>query len=221
MGKLKFNKASIKYVIGEIIIVSIGILIAFGINTYSSGLSKDKKHKEYKNSLIVDINENIKNIDRIQKVQKLKVVELNSIVQMIGQTTMDYDSISTLLYRQRKSPTFFPVSGTFKSLVSIGEFGNFSTELKRRLFNLYDANYERTVYNGQLYDNIYVDVYDKEIRDIMDFSSMKIENKERLKSKEFAKNIRQIIDEAQSYISLIGKSKSESKQLLELIDSSK
>jgi len=194
-------------------------LIAFGINTYSSNLSKGKKHKEYQTSLIADINENIKNIDRIQKVQELKVIELKRIVKMIDEENMDYDSISTLLYRQRKSPTFFPVSGTFKSLVSQGEFGNFSTDLKRRLFNLYDANYERTVYNGKLYDNIYVEVYDKEIRDILDFNTMEIENKKRLKSKDFVKNLRQIIDEAQSYVSLIGKSKSESEQLLELIDS--
>ncbi len=54
----KFKNINWKYAIGEIIIVSIGISIAFGINTISSDLTYKKKHKEYKQSLIIDINEN-------------------------------------------------------------------------------------------------------------------------------------------------------------------
>jgi len=130
---------------------------------------------------------------------------------------LDLDSISEILFDQRKSPTFFPISGTFKALVSQGEIGSFSTELKRELFNLYDTSYERTVYNGNLYDEIYVNVYDKEIHSILDIKTKKIEDLERLKSKEFIKNLLLIIDEAESYLVLLNISKLESEELIRII----
>ncbi len=205
--------------IGEIIIVSIGILIAFGINTCSSNFSTQKKYNEYRTSLIIDINENLKNIDRIIAAQKTKVTELNAVIEKIERNELDTQFISDILFRQRKSPTFFPVSGTFKALVSQGEIEAFSTELKRELFNLYDTSYERTVYNGNLYDNIYVEVYDKEVHDILDIRNKKIENIQRLKSKAFIKHLMLIVDEAKSYLSLLDNSKEESVQLIRLIES--
>lgn len=206
-----------KYAVGEVVIVSIGILIAFGINTFSSNLSAKKKYREYKASLIIDIDDNLKSIDRIIKVQELKVVELNAVIQGIEDDNLSVDSMTNILFRQRKSPTFFPISGTFKALVSQGEIESFSTELKRELFNLYDTAYERTVYNGNLYDEIYVDVYDKEIHKLLDIRNKQLEDPERLKSKDFIKNLMIIVDEAESYLSLLKNSKSESQILIDLI----
>ena len=140
-----------RYYLREIIIVSIGILIAFGINTCSSNLSKSKNYREYKKSLIAYLDENLKNIDHVLQAQKKKVSDLNLFVHMIGETKLEIDSISEILYTQRKSPTFFPVKGTFEALVSQGEIQSFSTAFKRELFNLYNTTYERTEYNGELY----------------------------------------------------------------------
>jgi len=211
------RKVNWKYTIGEIIIVSIGILIAFSINTFSSNLASNKKHKEYRESLIIDIQENIKNIDRITKQQSIKILELELMITNLETEKYEIDSICNILYKQRKSPTFFPVSGTFTALVSQGEFGSFSTELKRELFNLYDAIYERTEYNGILYDKIYVETYDREVHKILNIRTKKIEDLERLNSPEFRKNISLIIDEAKSYLSLLKKCNIESKKIVELI----
>ena len=191
------KKINWRYAIGEIIIVSIGILIAFAINTCSSNLATKNNYNEYEESLIIDINGNLESINSIIEAQKIKVDELNSVLQKIERNELDKDAISQILYKQRKSPTFFPISGTFKALVSQGEIASFSTELKRELFNLYDTSYERTVYNGNLYDKIYVDIYDKEIHDILDIRNQKIEDLERLKSKKFIKNLMLIVDEAE------------------------
>ncbi len=211
------KKLNWKYAIGEIIIVSIGILIAFSINTFSSNLASNKKHREYRESLIIDIEDNLKNINRIIDQQHLKVQELEVMMNNLENKSFKTDSICNILYRQRKSPTFFPVSGTFKALVSQGEFGSFSTDLKRELFNLYDAVYQRTEYNGKLYDKIYVETYDKEIHRILNIRTKQIEDFDRLQSPEFKKNISLIIDEAKSYLSLLEKCKKESKKIVELV----
>ena len=128
-----------RYALGEIMIVSIGIMLAFGINKCSSDLAESREAQEYKTSLKADLKENLKSISRIIKLQEQKVTELNYVLANIENKSVDIDSLGSILYRQRKSPTFFPISGTFKSLVSQGEIGILSTELKRELFNLYDT----------------------------------------------------------------------------------
>lgn len=205
---------SFKYAIGEIIIVSIGILIAFAINSYSANLKNNKIYKEYKTSLIADLEYNIANLDRIILAQEEKVKDLGQVLDNLESNMYEPHTLGNILYKQRKSPTFFPVNGTFRSMVSQGEISLFNTEMKRELFNLYDTNYERTVYNGNLYDNIYIEIYDKEIMDILDLKDIKIDNEDKLKEKSFSKNLMVIIDEASSYINLIKRSKKESESLI-------
>ena len=147
-----------------------------------------------------------------------RVKELNGLIQSLEFDNYDLKSLNDVLFRQRKSPTFFPISGTFKSLVSQGKIEIFNTEIKRELFNLYDINYERTAYNGVLYDEIYVDIYDKEIQEVMNLRTKEIEDISRLKSKNFIKKIILIIDEAESYLKLLNKSKVESVKMLELLN---
>jgi len=147
MEKKKINW---RYALGEILIVSIGITLAFGMNKCSSDLSESREAAEYKTSLKADLHENLKSISRIIEKQKRKVAELKSVLAANESNNITIDSLGSILYRQRKSPTFFPISGTFKSLVSQGEIGILNTELKRELFNLYDTQYNRSEYNGEL-----------------------------------------------------------------------
>lgn len=214
---MKNRKFNWKYALGEILIVSVGILIAFGINTLSSKWNKESHYLEYKESLIADLDQNLNNLTRIIAVQEEKVVELNQVIRAIDANEIDLDEIGRILFKQRKSPTFYPIIGTFKSLVSQGEIELFSTEIKRELFNLYDTKYQRTVYNGNLYDDMYLKIYDREIRDIIDFRKKIIDNPERLREKDFLKNILFIVDEAESYLGLIKKCKSESELMLSML----
>jgi len=138
------KKIKWRYAISEIAIVSVGILIAFFINNWSSNIKKNNTFKEYKNGLVIDLQKNIENLDRIIKVQQTKVSSLQRVVSHVAiEKPMDADQlneISTTLLKERKSPTFFPITGTFKALVSHGEIGLFDIEVKRNLFNLYDTN---------------------------------------------------------------------------------
>ena len=214
---MKKRKLNWKYALGEIIIVSIGILIAFSINTWSTSLSKNNARKEYKASLVADLNQNIVNLDRIIASQESKVKNLNNAIDQITSGSYELEAVAEVLFQERKSPTFFPIKGTFKSLVAHGDIELFDTDVKRELFDLYDTRYERAVYNGNLYDETYVDIYDAEIRNIMNLRTRKIDNLEHLQSRDFIKNMTFIIDEAQSYIKLANYSKDESEKMLELL----
>ncbi|MEO1516280.1 MAG: DUF6090 family protein [Bacteroidota bacterium] len=210
-------KVNWRYVVGEILIVTVGILIAFGINTLSSNLALRKNYKEFRLGLVTDLEQNIQNLERIITAQERKVKELNVLIDNSTKRNIALDSIGAILFRQRKSPTFFPISGTFKSLVSHGEIALFETDLKRELFNLYDTNYERIVYNGNLYDNLYVEVYDQEIRDMMNIRTKEIDDVSRLTSRDFLKNMMLVVDEAESYLTLLRKNLLESQKILAMI----
>ncbi len=212
---MKKRSFSLKYILREIVIVSVGILLAFSINTISSQRSKRNVRAEYISSFQEDLNLNLKNLEAVTQAQREKVQNLKNVVADLKQEPINLEKTATILFKERKSPTFFPINGTFKSLVSHVDVELFSTQLKRELFNLYDTNYERTVYNGNLYDNFYVEIYDPEIRGMMDLETQKIDDLQRLTSKEFKKNLLYIIDEASSYLSLVEKSKSETKTLLD------
>lgn len=215
---MKKDSLNLKSAIREIIIVSIGILIAFSIDTYAANWNQKKVHKEYKASLIADIKENLKSIDIIVNAQETKVKDLNHVVSNLGNGNYNTDSIGKILFKQKGSPTFFPIDGTFKSMVSQGGIELFSPELTRELFNLYDTNYERTVYNGNLYDKLHFDVYEIEIRNVMDYKTKKIDNISRLMNKDFHENLLIIIDEAEAYLWLIRRSRKESEILLEILN---
>ncbi len=133
---MKKRKLNWKYALGEIIIVSIGILIAFSINTWSTSLSKNNVRKEYKASLIADLNQNISNLDRIIDSQQTKVINLNKAVDRIESESYDLNTLAEILFRERKSPTFFPIKGTFKSLVAHGDIELFNTTKHMLIFTM-------------------------------------------------------------------------------------
>jgi len=216
---MKKDPLNLKAAFREIVIVTIGILIAFAINTSAADWNQHKVHSEFRASLIADIEDNVKSIDLIINAQELKIKDLNKVVSSLENGNFDADSIGTILFSQKSSPTFFPINGTFKSMVSQGGIELFSTGLTRELFNLYDTNYERTVYNGNLYDKLHFDIYEIEIRKVMDYRTKKIDNISRLMNKDFHENLLVIIDEAESYLYLIKRSRKESEVLLEMLES--
>jgi len=128
-----------QYTIGEILIVSVGIMIAFSINTCASEIQEKNVHKEYTTSLVADLDQNLDHLNSIISAQETKVQVLNHIINSIGTEDLDLDEMGQILSEQRKSPTFYPINGTFKSLVSHGEVELFDTKTKRELFNLYDT----------------------------------------------------------------------------------
>jgi hypothetical protein len=62
-----------------------------------------------------------------------------------------FDSIYA--FQKQGNPTFFPNSGTYRSLILGGNLDMISSErLKVSLTNLYERYYERLEYNGKIFD---------------------------------------------------------------------
>lgn len=98
---MKNNKTSkyLKYAIGEIILVVLGILIALQINNWSQ-FAKDRiKEKNYLTSIHNEFVENKTQFERNAKVHKRISESLGKIINMFPITESNWDSVMTILFR--------------------------------------------------------------------------------------------------------------------------
>lgn len=143
-----------RYAIGEIVLVVIGILIALQINNWN----EENKRKAIAKSFLIEILKDTQ-IDKIQlnEVIQTQIKSLNALewcIDHLGNSQFSKDSLA-LIYAKaiRRNYTFFPHDGAYLSLLSIGGVNlirnqNVSTEIT----NLYEHGYERLLYNGDVLD---------------------------------------------------------------------
>jgi hypothetical protein len=145
----------LKYAIGEIILVMIGILLALQVNTWNESRKNLILEEEFKIGLKKDLLRDKENIEFCilnieQKIYAHSV--LTSQLPVSYETNKKtLDSLFSFLMQPLVS--FFPVSGTFDTAISSGNISNFSNkELIEKAHFLYNSKYPRLVYNGELVD---------------------------------------------------------------------
>ncbi len=212
-------KRNWKYIATEILIVIIGIMIAFSINNFSSNYKDSKLLKENLTSIVNDLNADLKSIEEIIARQHDKIKDFKRIKTLLTQTETGWPEVSELISKQQSSPTFYPITSTFQSTVSSGKIDlikDLST--KKNLFHLYEFTYKKAVYNGQLYDQSHIDYYDKRLINYVDFDSNLIIDRQGIKSQETLNSLSYLIDEARGYIRLLESVKKENRALHNVID---
>lgn len=146
----------LKYAIGEIILVVIGILIALSINNWNEA----RKHQMAEREFFAGIKNDLKDdkafielvLNRIEpKIKAHKL--LNKEVQR--KYIEDKNEIDSLLgtYLFIGQRTFYPISGSFQSAVAGNEINTYKNkELIRSIIKLYHSTYPRLIENGQILD---------------------------------------------------------------------
>ena len=113
-----------KYAIGEIVLVVIGILIALQINNWNQIQGIKKQLKNYRVSLLSEIDKDFKEIERIDSLNLSHTSQINEYFSLYNSNTMELDA----LLSKKKSTN--PITQNFQSnLYSIDELitsGNIS-----------------------------------------------------------------------------------------------
>ena len=143
-----------RYAIGEIVLVVIGILIALQINNWN----EENKRKAIAKSFLIEILKDTQ-IDKIQlnEVIQTQIKSLNALewcIDYLGNSQFSKDSLA-LIYAKaiRRNYTFFPHDGAYLSLLSIGGVNLIRNEnISAEITNLYEHGYERLAYNGEVLD---------------------------------------------------------------------
>lgn len=169
----KFTKYFL-YAIGEILLVVIGILIALQVNNWQT--QKDKAVLE--KNLLLGINEDLKE-DRAQIENRFRRsnrdfnrnVELFDSLRKVNDRLLEItymDSIFARCLRQRN--TFFPVTGTYKTVINNGLSDVIrNKDLFKRIQQVYEKQYVSMVKSGDRADDL-SDRIRFELRDLMGLS---------------------------------------------------
>lgn len=146
----------LKYAIGEIILVVIGILIALSINNWNESMKQNKAEKEFIISLKKDLTQDKEFINLIIKQSE----EKDSIYQYLSKELYNlYDTNRPLLNSLLRdyfasNRTFYPIFGSFQSAVSGNEITKFKNkDLSNTVTKLYNSTYARIIDNGKSIDD--------------------------------------------------------------------
>ncbi|WP_411767611.1 DUF6090 family protein [Winogradskyella sp. A3E31] len=129
----------LKYAIGEIILVVIGILIALQINNWNQERLNNKQEQQILLQLKSEFRENLNELDRKDIMRDrmiLSIEQLFKIKKASNHTEFTIDSLRQYISWTYNTPTFDPVMGTTGELLASGKLYILrNNELKTRLTN--------------------------------------------------------------------------------------
>ena len=145
----------LKYAIGEIILVVIGILIALQINNWNENRKTEEKINQFLESLTLELSNDLTQINEVTLAQIERANLITNAIELSKnpniKTIILRDSIKD--YNPGNNFTFFPTVGSYNAANNAGLIDHIKNEeLKRSILDLYERLYPRVVYNGGILD---------------------------------------------------------------------
>ncbi len=146
----------LKYSVGEIILVVIGILIALSINNWNESRKQDIAEKEFITGIRHDLEQDLNYINTVIQLADKKIAIYKRLESDFSTL---YDSnrktLDSLLVEYFESQrTFYPIYGSFQSAVSGNEINKFRNKsFSADVTKLYNSFYARLRDNSNDVDN--------------------------------------------------------------------
>ena len=162
----------VKYAIGEIILVVIGILIAIQLNTFKNKGDKRNEEVTHLENILSDLKQDktelIKIIERRKsKSKSAKIMESFYHTKKVDNLKNYYSNWTNVLYWEAHNPSFI----TFKELINSGKLSSLSNEKIKQLLLKIDYNYkELFVIRMHMYDD-YTEYLYRPFADIVDYEN--------------------------------------------------
>ena len=128
----------LKYAIGEIILVMIGILLALQVNTWNSNRELKKEEQKILKSLLGEFKENLDKFDNAYNfhLKRKKVIHYSVLGDL---ETLSADSLNSILRTVNGNYTFDPFQGIYNSVINSGKIELISKDtLKSKIARLQD-----------------------------------------------------------------------------------
>lgn len=124
----------------EIAVISIGILVAFGLNTWNLNRNEQKLAQQYVNGLLDDLNSQSLIISEQIKFESRKAEIANNLIELLqgGVSEIDLDSADRLIKGLVGRKTFNVINVTFIDLTNSGTLRLLSDERKRLVISYYE-----------------------------------------------------------------------------------
>ena len=157
----------LKYAIGEIVLVVIGILIALQINNWNEKRKNNELKVFYMNSLVNDLIKDTIDINRVAKWQKTEVNKLDTFKERINHKDCTLDTIIkivkhefNIIYHVKRGYR----NGTFNTIISSGNIELLDKDLVKHLMELQNYQTEEIKRSTNNLDHYNLKVNDLEER---------------------------------------------------------
>jgi nitroimidazol reductase NimA-like FMN-containing flavoprotein (pyridoxamine 5'-phosphate oxidase superfamily) len=128
----------LKYAIGEIVLVMIGILLALQVNNWNNNRELKKEELKVIKSLHNEFSENLVKFDSAYKFH-LRRKKSTETIMSINPESVSIDSIMLLIDRVNANYTFDPFQGIYNSVINSGKIELVSNEeLKNKISRIQD-----------------------------------------------------------------------------------
>jgi predicted XRE-type DNA-binding protein len=149
------NSKYLKYAIGEIILVVIGILIALQINNWNENRKTHQKQIIFLNNVKQDLTNDLIQLNDIITYQTKKLNMVNELKDALISEKKDFKKIESVftIIQNTGNNTFFANTGAYTTSGTSDILENLKPEtLKIAITTLYERYYKRLIYNGEVYD---------------------------------------------------------------------
>ncbi|MEM7575651.1 MAG: DUF6090 family protein [Bacteroidota bacterium] len=144
-----------RYALGEIIIVIIGISLAFSLNNWKESSAERRQRQQYLSALELDI---VAEIDQLEQLQTTIGQRLGQIQQMsshIGFNRPGKDSVLMKVFEIGRAVSFQPDNITYQTLVNSGDLKLIDDFELRRAIEAHYSEHNEVLRNYERLDNIY------------------------------------------------------------------
>ena len=146
----------LKYAIGEIVLVVLGILIALSINNWNQSRKQNIAEKEFLEGIKTDLKKDKEYINLVIQLQKPKIEVFDflntGLPELYNENQIAVDSLFKIYFTSQR--TFYPISGSFQSAVSGNEINSYKDKvISSSLIKLYNTTYARLIDNGKISDD--------------------------------------------------------------------
>ena len=157
-----------RYAIGEIVLVVVGILIALQINTWNNELIEKRKEQ----SVLIGLHETfLINLDNLDYVMATSIAAFDSskkLLSLMGPSASDYTNtdVDSLIGHMINYSTYDPSSGTIDDIINSGKLNIIrNPELKANISNwsgmLEDAKKDIQIANNHTFNVLVIYLNDK------------------------------------------------------------
>ena len=167
------NKINWRYAFGELLIVIIGITIAFALNNWATGIKNKKVEKEYLLSIQSDLDKDIEDLDSNIAQLDIRIQYISSLLPYLGNGRPGGDTLVMRLFRYVDPLNFNPSEITIQSMKFSGDLKLIKDiELKNEIIEHYKT-YEGVDDQIKRHETFARDFVAKYFMDHIDFARLR------------------------------------------------
>ncbi len=171
----------------NLVVVIVGISIAFGLNRYSENKKEEKLEQEYLKSFSEDLKDDVAQLQHIMDTSSYWMNNNQRLTEVVIQNDFEHDSLFFFVISLYQLVEFTPSNNTFQTLMSSGNFYLIDDfELRKKITSLYNSQYEDISYLDKLHRDLQMNKLSPYLNENVKYSGRPvIQNKEFLKDNYF------------------------------------